>query len=212
MGQTFNVNAAPSSEAKDGFQFLGPGIYTKGRLKEVKMEDQKLSDGGEVPVLAFYVQNAEGGIHRHIEFAPDENAEEKKVLNKIARVKHIVRCFNPEEIIAIETDQKQLNFNTFQEFGDWAIQSIGTAHESVLIDFKILGDVPTQGKNQGKALAGFPGYVGFMCVHGQGTLTFGNKELQQNSAYDTALNAGNKADGDESLTGDAKPEAGGWGQ
>jgi hypothetical protein len=202
----FNVNAAPSSTSEGNFQFLAPGIYRNGRLKEIVLEQQKLNAGGEVEVIAFYLQDENGAVHRHIEFAPGDDADEKKVLNKIARVKHIVRCFNPEEITAIETDQKQLSFNTFAEFGNWAISAIGNANEDTKIDFKLLGSV-----NNGKAISKFPGYVGFMCVHGEGTLTFGNKEMKQNAEYHAALSAGDNADGDDSLTSDAKP-AGGWAQ
>lgn len=208
----FNVNAAPSSQSENNFQFLAPGIYRNGKLKEVVLEDQKLSSGDSVEVLAFYVQDAEGNTHRHIEFAPDSTTEEKKVLNKIARVKHIVRCFNPEEINAVETDQKQLSFNTFTEFANWAIQSIGNANETVKIDFKIIGNVPTSGRSAGKPISGFPGYVGFMGVSGEASLSFSNSEKKQNADYEAALNAGNAADGDEELVDGGSESAGGWGQ
>lgn len=210
---SFNVNAAPPSESEGNFQFLGPGIYQNGSLEKVVLEPQKLKDGSEVEVLAFYMKNAEGETHRHIEFTPGPDTKEEQVLNKIARIKHIIRCFNPEEITAIETDQKQLNFETFTDLGNWAITSIGNANETIKVDFKILGNVPTSGNNAGKPIASFPGYVGFMCVSGEGSLTFGNKEKIQNNTYNAALNAGNAADDDSSLTG-GKPQqgAGGWGQ
>ena len=194
---SFNLNDAPAGEAKGGFAFLEPDIYENGSLAEVKKETVPTKGGEEPLALAFYVADAKGQQHRHLEFEPSPGTEEKKILNKLARIKHIVRCFDEEEITAIDTGAKTLDFDGFDDLCNWVIDKIEATRAETSIDFKIVGNINNK---TGKPFAGFPGYLGFMCVSGSGdALRFSTRELAQNKEYADAVAASQNTASDSDL-------------
>lgn len=172
--------AAKAGTNYDGINIpsLPPGIYKNFKLEEVK-KDLTTPQGDKVgtAIMTFLFIGAEGA-HQHTEY--DIKADDAKATSKsesmVKRMGHILRTFGVAQATLDAMPQQP----SFDAYCNWVIATIPQTYKTTPVELKIVGNV-----YNGKATAGFPGYIPFLAsgLGGTKSLSFSSSELAQNAAY-----------------------------
>lgn len=169
-GNTEKVNIEDSSVIYS----LEPGIYTNGKIVEVK-KDQVGKDDEKKPVLSFMFETSDGKKHQHTEW---EQTEDDKMNNQVARVGSYIRQIFPEYVFPGVASWEALRDHVVEILKD---------PSKVAVDFKVVANVynPSKPKTQ------LPNYKGAVVASSKNIpLKFSATELSDNAVYKKIL-AGN---------------------
>ena len=192
----FKANRAKLDESQSGP--LHPYVG-KARLVEVNLESpSKKDDAPDYNVIQFHFLLEEGEeagkTYRHIEWDPQGDAS--KAENLANRVAHIASNFVPVADKEKAKDWAEANLvgETWDEYRETVNrifnEKIGKDKYAGKddIQIKILGSVPTVGKNANKPRLAMPGYVGFISdSRSKSQISFSADEMQDNAKYEAAL-------------------------
>lgn len=188
----FNVSNAPKADSSSkGSPSLEPGIYT-GNLVRVEQKEIEGKEDRSYNVLSFLFRNTDGNEHEHYEWMPQADTDTGKIENMLARIKHVMKRFVPEEINAIESGQREANFQDWNALCRWVISTLDPKLKDTQVRFKIVGNV-----YNGNASSGFPGYPNFLARAGE-DMSFSKRERENNQAYERfQANASNPGGGED---------------
>lgn len=170
------ANISINSSIKSENERLGvaiPGVY---RLKLLKVSGApKQVNQQETPAITFSFRLIETGEqYDHTEYHPRAEDTQAKIDNKLARIRHIMTKFLPEDKCVINGDEWQEVFEKIE-----AAFTANPGWESTIVVGKLIGTI-----NNGRGYVKFPGYIGFLAVeHKQPAPVLSDKEKEANATY-----------------------------
>lgn len=192
----FKANRAKLDESQSGP--LHPYVG-RAHLVEVNLDSPSKKDGApdyDVIQFLFRLEEGEekGTTYRHIEWDPQGDAS--KAENLANRVAHIATNFLPMVDKEKAKDWAEANI-TGETWAEYRERVNEIFNEKITpakymakndIRIKILGSVPTVGKNANKPRLSMPGYVGFISDgRSKAQVAFSADEMQDNAKYEAAL-------------------------